>query len=599
EEKARGITIELGFAEMDLGDGLAAGVVDVPGHEGFVRTMVAGASGIDLGLLVVAADEGIMPQTTEHLAVLRLLGVEALVVALTKVDLVDEEWLDLVQEEVTALLEGTPYSGAPQVPTSARSGSGLDLLRLAVRERLQATRARAVDDLVRLPVDRCFTIRGTGTVVTGTLWSGRVRVGDRLHVRPGAAEVRVRGLQVHGRPVEEARAGERTALAVTGADAEAVQRGAVLTDLTEWTADRRLTVWAESLPGGGGWSRGERVRVHLGTAEAFARVLPLGADRIEDGAAGFAELRSAQPLPARAGDRIVLRSLNPVRTVGGAQVLEPHPPRRSRKRPLPETALTTLSSGPVADRVAVVLERAGPEGAIVSELPVLTGCPPEACRSALGEVGACLRGRNAWAASVVETAARGLERWVREALTADPLAPGVAPEAARQAAGGGPVAEMALDARIQGGVLELAEGLLRPVGHRVDPGPDERRRLDRMAAGYRSAGLEAPTVEAVAAAVEEPDPWPLVRHLEREGVLTRVESELFVWSSALREASDRVVEELGGREGLGPQDFKGALPLSRRHLLPILGYLDREGVTRRDQAGRTVSTRADLAPPAS
>ncbi|MEZ4414536.1 MAG: selenocysteine-specific translation elongation factor [Gemmatimonadota bacterium] len=588
EEKARGITIELGFAELHLGEDASAGLVDVPGHESFVRTMVAGASGMDLGLLVVASDEGVMPQTTEHLAVLELLGVPRILVVLTKSDLVETDWLELVQGEVAELLDGTPYAASHVIATSVRSGEGLDELRVAIRQALEGRVRRSGDDIVRLPVDRSFLVRGTGRVVTGTLWSGKIAVGDRLHVRPGGGEVRVRGVEAHGRAVERADAGQRTALALTGPGAESVARGQILCDLGEWQASRRLTVWGEVLDGASPWTRGDRLRVHLGTAEVVGRVLPLGGPVLEPGQGGWLEIRLKTPLPARTGDRIVLRSLSPVRTVGGARVLEPHPPRRARKRPLPVGALEALSGGSEAERVRVVLERAGRDGVLRTLLPVLTGCTPSACDEAVRLEGAVERGRQVFPRGAVASAQAALLGWVDEQLSKDPLAPGAPPDPARVAAGGGPVAELALEALLTGRQLELADGLLRPPGYTVQPGERESARLAVVARVYEAAGLEPPAVGLAAQTAGEPDPWPLVRHLERVGQLVRLDTDLFIWAPVLAEVRRRVQEELAGRTGLGPMDFRGVIPVSRRHLLPILGYLDREGVTTRETDGRAV-----------
>ncbi|RMH14954.1 MAG: selenocysteine-specific translation elongation factor, partial [Gemmatimonadetes bacterium] len=275
EEKERGITIELGFAELRASDALTFGVVDVPGHEGFVRTMVAGAAGVDVVLLVVAADEGVMPQTREHLAIVQLLGARRLVVALTKTDLVEEDWLELVREDVREALADTPFGDAPLVPVSARTGEGLDDLRHTLARVGEAVPDRSAADLARLPVDRVFTVQGTGTVVTGTLWSGRLEVGDQARLLPTGRAVRIRALQVHGGERNEARAGERTAVALTGPGLERadVLRGQTLVTSDAWTASHMLTVHLRVLPDTGWQVRhNQRVRVHLGTAEVMARV---------------------------------------------------------------------------------------------------------------------------------------------------------------------------------------------------------------------------------------------------------------------------------------------------------------------------------------
>jgi selenocysteine-specific elongation factor len=298
EEKRRGITIDLGFAPLDLGGGVAASVVDVPGHEDFVRNMVAGATGIDVALLVVAADESVMPQTVEHVAILDALGVSVGVVALAKADLVEPAWLELVAGEVRDRLAGSAVDWQATVPVSARTGAGLDDLRAALRRAAATPAVRDADDVFRMPVDRSFSVAGAGTVVTGTTWSGTVRPGDEVLVLPGEHRARVRGVQVHDVPQPAAQPGRRTALALVGIEREAVPRGVAVVAGDGWRATQVLDVEVKLLPDAPALSQRSRVRLHLGTAELLARVTP-AADPIEPGAAGLARLRLEAPVAAR------------------------------------------------------------------------------------------------------------------------------------------------------------------------------------------------------------------------------------------------------------------------------------------------------------
>jgi selenocysteine-specific elongation factor len=359
EEKARGITIDLGFAELRDGQGLQLGVVDVPGHEDFVRTMVAGASGMDLALLVVGADEGVMPQTREHLDIVRLLDVPRIVVALTKADLVEAEWLTLVEEEVRDLLAGTPYARAPTVVTSARTGSGIDELRRTLLQEARSTRSRLTEDLARLPVDRVFTVQGTGTVVTGTLGSGTLSVGDRVTVLPRGLEARIRSLQVHGRDVAVASAGERTAAALASTGKDEVARGTVLVSAKAWTPTWMLTARVEML-------------------ESTPWVLEQGqrVQRLGPGEGGWSQLRLEEPSVARAGDRIVIRSYSPVQTIAGAVVAEPTPPKRKRLKANVKGALGDIVDGDARASVAAAVSLAEWPGVTLDALPVLSRCPP-------------------------------------------------------------------------------------------------------------------------------------------------------------------------------------------------------------------------------
>jgi selenocysteine-specific elongation factor len=329
QEKSRGISIELGYAPLELPSGRLLSVVDVPGHEQFVRTMVAGATGIDLFLLVVAADDGVMPQTREHAAIVELLGIPAGVVAITKRDLVDDELAELARLSVTELLEDGPYTDVPVLEVSSVTGAGLDALRSALDAAAAGAEGRAADGPARLPIDRSFTLRGIGTVVTGTLWSGEVAAGDRLVVEPGGREVRVRSVQVHDQPVEQAGAGQRVERGQVG-------RGQSLATPGVLRASYRLDCELRVLPGAADPLRaGLPVTVHHGTAEVPARVSVRGADAIAPGGSGIVQLRLSRPLAALRGDQLIVRLTAPQTTVAGGRVLDPAPTRTLRQRPVP------------------------------------------------------------------------------------------------------------------------------------------------------------------------------------------------------------------------------------------------------------------------
>jgi selenocysteine-specific elongation factor len=328
QEKARGISIELGYAPLELPSGRRLSVVDVPGHERFVRAMVAGATGIDLFLLVVAADDGVMPQTREHAAIVQLLGIPDGVVALTKRDLVDDDGAELARLGIAELLDGGPYAGAEVVEVSSRTGLGLDDLRAALDRTAGAARSRPSDGPVRLPVDRSFSLRGIGTVATGTLWSGSVGTGDRLVVQPGGREARVRSVQVHDRPAERAGAGQRVALALVGVERAQVRRGHVVTTPGAFPESFRLECDISVLGSAPrGLRNGEPVMVHHGTAELHARVAIPGGGELAPGAGGRVQLRLRSRAVAAAGDHVVIRLTGPAITVAGGTVVDPAPPR--------------------------------------------------------------------------------------------------------------------------------------------------------------------------------------------------------------------------------------------------------------------------------
>ncbi|MEP6622536.1 MAG: selenocysteine-specific translation elongation factor, partial [bacterium] len=376
EEKRRGITIELGFAPLSL-DGVGqVGIVDVPGHEAFVRTMVAGATGIDFALLVVAADAGVMPQTREHLAILSLLGVRGGVVAITKRDLVDEEWLSLVHDDVASAIAGTSLEGAVVVPVSSTTGEGLDALRVALAGAAQAVPRRSSLDLFRLPIDRAFTMKGTGTVVTGTVWSGSLARDAAIRLLPADVVVRVRGLQSHGRAVDVVHAGDRAAISLAGVALDDIHRGNVLVQGDAWKTGRVLRAQLE-LSEGLDVTLGprSRVRLHLGTSEVGARLV-VREGALAPGARVSSRIVLDEPIVARAGDRFVLRMASPVATLGGGVVTDPFAPLRARPWPME----------PVdpARSLALVLDEAGARGVNLSELPVRLGVPVEQCAELAG-----------------------------------------------------------------------------------------------------------------------------------------------------------------------------------------------------------------------
>jgi selenocysteine-specific elongation factor len=328
EEKARGITIDLGFAFLEEPDGLTIEIVDVPGHERFVKNMLAGVGGIDLAMLVIAADEGVMPQTREHLAICQLLRIKSGLVALTKIDLAEPDWIELVQDDVRSLLEPTVFAGRAIVPVSVRTGAGLSEIRAALADLARSVPAKATDQTPRLPIDRVFTVRGFGTVVTGTLTAGTLSVEDRLEVYPRGIASKVRGLQVHGRTVDRASAGQRTAVNLQGVDRAAVERGDVLAPpgalVPTVLADSTLELLKDAPRP---LKARDRVRFHVGTQEVMARVLLVDRPQLEPGEVSYGRFRLEAPIIALPGDRFVIRSYSPIITIGGGTLLDVAPPR--------------------------------------------------------------------------------------------------------------------------------------------------------------------------------------------------------------------------------------------------------------------------------
>ncbi len=602
EEKARGITIELGFARYAPAKGCAFGIVDVPGHEGFVRTMVAGATGMDVVLLVVAADEGVMPQTREHMAIVTMLGVGAMVVAITKTDLVDEEWLELVHEDVQDLLSGTPYRDAEVIPTSVRETASLESLsRALVRSGMRA-RERTAEDLFRLPVDRVFAVEGTGTVVTGTLWSGRLARGEVVRILPGGGDARVRAVQVHGEQVDAALAGQRTALALTGAAVRRgmIARGDVLVTHPAWRPSMMLTVRLNALAGSG-WKleAGQRVRVHLGTVEVMARLALFGDAEIPPGEPAFAQLRLEAAVVARAGDRFVIRSYSPVTTIAGGVVLEPLPRKRKRLPDSERAALEAVARGG-EHAVRGAAQVAGWEGLDVARIGVEAGWRGPLPRSASDPaVDGPVTSRPILIDSVLydpvvvaagEELILGALRRYHESRSLEAGAPlevlrASLPQPARRGLADGLVARLTGDGRM------VVEGrLARLSGFEAVPSPAEADLAERIMARLAEAGLQGPTGAELADSLSVgPDALdPVLGFLAARGRAHLVGDTFWVAREELNRAAARIVEELGGREGLGPADFREVLPVTRKHLIPLLGHFDAEGVTHRMDGSRRV-----------
>lgn len=602
EEKERGITIELGFAELAADDGPHFGVVDVPGHEGFVRAMVAGAAGMDVVLLVVAADEGIMPQTREHLAIVELLAVPELVVALTKCDLVEPEWLELVEADVADTLSATPYARAPLVRTSASEGTGLEALVSALRAAAGRVRADERADLLRLPLDRVFTIQGAGTVVTGTLWGGRLAAGDRVRVLPADLEARVRTLEVHGRRVEVAEAGDRTAvgLAGDGSDRGVVVRGATVVAEPSWRPSRMLTAHVRVLEAPG-WTlaHNQRVHVHLGTAEVLARCAPLTAEELPPGERGWVQLRLEEPLIARARDRFVIRAYSPVTTIGGGVVAEAQPPKRRRVDEDDVERLVRVIGVDAREAILAHLELSGWSGSEVEALPIHVGLPPAVVERALAEWGdgALVAGTRAFDPAVHAEAARLVLEALDRGHAEDPLR-AVVPLAPLRAAlprwAPPELAQATLERLVADGTLDAAEGGVRRPEHRVSLTADQEVASAELERLLEEGGLAPPLVDELPPALRErPDLWSLLHRLEGLGVVRQIADGLWMRHDVLEAAAGRILDELADRSDLGPADFREALPVSRKHLIPLLNYFDGRGVTIRGESGRSVPPRGN------
>lgn len=359
EEKRRGMTIELGFAPLTLPSGNTISIIDVPGHEKFVKTMVAGVTGIDFVMLVIAADEGVMPQTREHMDILSLLNINTGVVALTKTDLVDAEWIGMVTEDINKELSGTTLEGFPTIPVSSATGYGLDKLVECLEILAEQAAGKNAQDLFRLPIDRVFTISGHGTVITGTVSGGKITKGDMVEILPSGHKARTRSIQVHNKRVESAGAGDRCALNLAGIEKEDIERGNVAVSQGIISPTRIVDAVLHTVKGNGSIKHNQRVHAHIGTQEAVARVRIIGTDEIPDGEKGYVQLRFEGPVVALRGDRFIVRSYSPVTTLGGGRILFHAPPNRPRFLKESLDALIIGEEGSPQEIVSLILEVSG------------------------------------------------------------------------------------------------------------------------------------------------------------------------------------------------------------------------------------------------
>ncbi|HEX7176888.1 MAG TPA: selenocysteine-specific translation elongation factor [Pyrinomonadaceae bacterium] len=597
EEKRRGITIDLGFAELDLGD-VRVGFVDVPGHERFVKNMLAGAHGLDAVALVIAADEGVMPQTREHFDICRLLGVGAGLVVLTKTDAADAELLELVRTEAEELVKGSFLEGAAVVAVSSRTGAGVEELKTRLREVALAAPARSAGWVARLPVDRAFTVRGFGAVVTGTLVAGEIAEGEELELLPARARVRVRGLQVHGASVGAARAGQRTAVNLGGVEAASVERGMVLAPPGRLRPTQMFDAEVEVLAAASRPLRTrQRVRVHAGAAEVLGRVAVVEeSGEVAPGGRGFAQFRLESPIVVVPGERFIVRAYSPQRTIAGGLVIDAHAAkRRGRERREARARLDALAAGDDAARLALYVEAAGALGLSHADLAARTGWTDEALAAAAGEA----QGRGA----VVETEGVFVGRDVLGQLAAgavaeveafharEPLARGLARETLRErvfAHAAPEVFRAALRRAETEGALASERDVVRSGRHSRALTPADEALRDRLEKIYVETALEPPALddafERAGAGARRDHARKILQLLIDDRALVRVRDDLFFHRASIdglvaalrayaaRHEPERLIDVAA---------FKELSGVSRKYAIPLLEHFDRERVTRR------------------
>jgi selenocysteine-specific elongation factor len=593
EEKERGITIDLGFASLDLDDDIQLGIIDVPGHERFVKNMLAGVGGIDLVMLVIAADEGVMPQTREHLAICQLLRVREGLVALTKTDMVEPDWLELVQEDTAEFLQGTFLEDKPILPVSSKTGAGIPALRAALQDLCQRLTPRTTSGPVRLPVDRVFTIRGFGAVVTGTLFSGSLHLEDRVEILPSGLSARVRSLQVHNRPVTEAIAGQRTAVNLQGLEKAELQRGNVVITPGRFPSTYMLDVSFMLLPEvPRPLKHRARVRFHIGTSEIMGRVVLLDRNEVQPGEEVLAQLRLEEPAVAAAQDRFVLRSYSPMVTIGGGVILDAMPAKHRRNRPQVLAQLETLRDGSVADALTVHLFNADYAGLKWTDVLRRSPLDEETLRGVVATlqqqgIGVAVDDNPPWLLHREQYAkARGqVARLVEAFHRANPLRPAMFTEELRSKFPG--MEERVFAAILQdlatSGELEVSRDKVKLPEHTVTLSAERQAMVDALEQLFLQAQFQPPSVDEALQAQQsaKAEDRALFQVLVDQQKLVRLKGDLFYHRTVLGDIEQCLRDYLGQHQEITAGEFRDLLHISRKYAIPLLEHFDNQRLTMR------------------
>ena len=594
EEKERGITIELGFTFMALPSGLKISIVDVPGHEKFVRHMVAGATGIDLVALIIAADEGVMPQTREHLDICKLLRVKKGFIALTKVDLAEKDWLELVKEEIREFVKGTFLEGAAIVPVSSTTGEGIAGLVAEIDRLAQEVEERPPEGLLRLPIDRVFTMKGFGTVITGTIIAGKVSVGDALEVLPKGLEAKVRGIQAHGESVESATAGLRVGINLQGLEKDIVDRGNVLVIAQSLKPTSALDAIFQLLPGvPKALKNRTRVRFHVGTTEALGRVIILDREEIKPGEEASLQLRLEEPVVALPGDRFVIRSYSPVSTIGGGEILDAFPTRHKRLSEQLKGEMAILEKGSDDEKIRLRLLKAGPAGLSWPELVMRSNLLPSKLKPLVDHLvakGGVLRFNGDRLRYLHPQVMDDLQRfslnYLKEFHQKNPLQTGAMKEELKSKLP--PRVDVRLFNHLLSTLIEekkiLAEKeTLRLFSHTISLKAEEKDLHKKIVLLFAKARLQPPTVKEVVAELAAPENElkPVLQLLTKEGTLVKVKDDLYFHRQALGELEGRVVAFLQQNKEMTPAQFKEVSQVSRKFAIPLLEHFDGKKLTMR------------------
>jgi selenocysteine-specific elongation factor len=592
EEKERGITIELGFAPLILEKGQKIGVVDVPGHEKFVKNMVAGAGGIDLVVLVIAADEGIMPQTREHLNICELLGIKHGIVALTKIDMVDDEWIDLVMEDIRGFLSETFLKDSPVIPLSSFTGKGLSDFRSALQEIISSIEERSDSGYLRLPVDRVFTMKGFGTVITGSLVSGRVHTGETVEVMPSRIKAKIRGIQIHNEPAETAEAGNRTAINLQGTDKSVIDRGDIITHPGKFEPSTRLDILLKYIPDARKVLKNRAiVRLHTGTAEIISRIILLDGDEIEPGDTSYAQIVLGHPTIAMSGDRFVIRSYSPVSTIGGGEILDPLAKKLKRNSGSVLKKLEKLYRGSEREKTGIILDRSGLTGISSQQLSIRTGIVLKDQNEILDEMlsrkEALLLDRDerrVVSFSLYEALQKNFMDAAADYHERFPMKEWIPKEELRITLGA------FIDSRLfnrairdleSSGKIVAEKENLRAVGHSISLKGEQEELKEKILAVYRESQLTPPSTKELLERFSDKkaDVRNILALLLGNETLIKVNEEMYFcreYVDKLREDYRDFLKKEGRAE---PASFRNLTGLSRKFTIPLMEYFDKTKLT--------------------
>jgi selenocysteine-specific elongation factor len=594
EEKERGITIDIGFAHLALDSATTIGFIDVPGHEKFIKNMLAGVGGIDMVMLVIAADESVMPQTREHLDICSLLHIKHGFTVLTKIDKVEPDMADLVEIEVREFLKGTFLEHSPIVRVSSLTREGIPQVIETLREFVGKAGAKDSNDIFRLPVDRCFTMKGFGTVVTGTLIAGRVQKEEEVEILPTGRKARVRGIQVHGHASNEALAGQRTALNLQGVDVADVQRGMVLTAPGLFKPSSMLDCHLELLPSAANpIEMRKRIRFHAGTAELMGYVVLLGRDRLEPGQSAFVQIRLEEPAFVLPGDRFIIRQYSPMLTIGGGDILDAAPEKHRRSDKTVLDRLRIFKEGSADDQLVAVINESGLKTIDLAELSARRGVVPARARERIAALVKAGRVRVLGENPLVVVAAKAFNDAAAAAAAAvqrfhetNPLVPGVGREELKArlfSDASNLLFQSALDKLVADKKIVLAQDLIHAFGRTVTLKADEEKMRDQLAQRFQSLGLQVPSPDELinSLRLDRNTARKIIQLMVKEKALVKISEDMLIHRAAM----DKLIADVKALKSKNPKigvgEFKDLTGVSRKFAIPLLEYLDRQRVTRR------------------